>query len=143
MAVPLSCSTLASYQWYLNGQSINGATSSVYTALQTGYYSVIGSDGNGCSATSGQQYVTVSGINDLPDNDIRIYPNPSNSFWQLELPASWIGAQYELFDANGNVIAKADIRTTVTTVTTELSQGVYFIKINSGQQSVVRKLIRL
>lgn len=50
--VPLSSSTPAtSYQWYYNGQPINGATSINYTPLQTGSYSVGAFDVNNCFRT--------------------------------------------------------------------------------------------
>ncbi len=139
----LSCTTLASYQWYLNGQAISGATSNVYVATQSGNYSVIGADLNGCSSTSNSVYVNLSGIDDLSEDNIRIHPNPTTSFWQMQLPANWIGAQYELFNADGQLISKAEITSTTTTISNELSQGIYFIKIQSGQVSLVKKVIKL
>ncbi|MDB5284659.1 MAG: Immunoglobulin-like repeat containing protein domain [Bacteroidota bacterium] len=50
----------ASYQWYLNGSPINGATSSMYIALASGSYSVLVTDTSGCLAQSSNVNVTVS-----------------------------------------------------------------------------------
>jgi hypothetical protein len=50
------------YQWLLNGNIINGATSSFYTAIQGGSYMVVVT--SGCSATSLPVIVTV---NPLPN----------------------------------------------------------------------------
>ncbi|MFN5786034.1 MAG: beta strand repeat-containing protein, partial [Flavobacteriia bacterium] len=47
------------YQWYLNGTSISGATSSTYTATANGTYSVEISNAGGCSVTSGNYTVTL------------------------------------------------------------------------------------
>lgn len=139
----LTCTTLATYQWYLNGQAITGATSNTWVAVQTGNYSVSGTDLNGCPATSAARYVVISGIGDLSEENIKIYPNPTNSTWQLEMPAAWTGAQYELYDLGGNEVAAGEIRTAVTTLSIAAAQGVYFIKISTGQQNIVRKVVKL
>ena len=47
------------YQWYLNGQPIDGATSSTYVATQEGDYTVSVTDANGCTGTSAPVHVTV------------------------------------------------------------------------------------
>jgi len=139
----ISCSPLASYQWYLGGQPVTDATSAVYVAALSGNYSVFATDSNGCSVTSTPEYVTAAGIHNIAEENIRIYPNPSASSWQIELPAEWIGAEYELFDAGGRLVAKSEIKAVVTTVATEIQQGIYFVRINSGRQSIIRKVIRL
>jgi len=43
---------MSSYQWYLGGNAISGATSSSYTASSVGNYSLSVVDANGCSASS-------------------------------------------------------------------------------------------
>jgi PKD repeat protein len=48
----LAATASSSYQWFFNGQEINGALAQTYTALETGSYSVIITDTNGCSATA-------------------------------------------------------------------------------------------
>lgn len=45
-------SNMASYQWYLGGNAISGATTSTYIATSTGAYSLSIVDNNGCSGTS-------------------------------------------------------------------------------------------
>lgn len=50
-SVELSTGSYASYQWFLNGQAISGATQQTYSAGTAGSYSVMVSNG-GCSATS-------------------------------------------------------------------------------------------
>jgi gliding motility-associated-like protein len=48
-----------SYQWYLNNLPITGATTTTYTATQTGSYSVVNTAGNGCSASSAAVIVNL------------------------------------------------------------------------------------
>ncbi len=47
------------YQWIKNEYKIEGATNSVYSALDFGEYYVIASDNNGCSKASGSVRVTI------------------------------------------------------------------------------------
>ncbi|MCB9165276.1 MAG: T9SS type A sorting domain-containing protein [Flavobacteriales bacterium] len=66
-SVVLSTNTASgnSYQWRLNGNSINGATNSSYTATQTGSYTVTVTNGV-CTATSNAISVSASGSMGTP-----------------------------------------------------------------------------
>lgn len=68
--VYLNASTGANYtyEWYNNGQLINGATASVYQATVTGNYTVKVTDG-ACSATSNSVPVIV---NQYPSSDVSV-----------------------------------------------------------------------
>jgi len=56
-----------SYQWLLNGATINGATSQAYTATQGGDYRVaIASNNGACADTSAQQTVAILPIPTAP-----------------------------------------------------------------------------
>ena len=46
----LRSNTLSGNQWYVGGVKIDGGVGSVYVASQTGLYSVVVTDGNGCSS---------------------------------------------------------------------------------------------
>jgi len=80
----LTSSSASSYQWQLNSTDIPGATNQSYTILQTGYYTVIISDANGC-VNSTTLYVLISGIQEaMSDGSILIYPNPSSGSFIVE-----------------------------------------------------------
>jgi CubicO group peptidase (beta-lactamase class C family) len=61
-------STFATYQWYLNGVAITGATAAAYTASVPGLYSVMLANGNGCTKLSNSINVFYS---TMPIADIR------------------------------------------------------------------------
>jgi hypothetical protein len=76
------------YQWKKNGNNISGAIAASYTANTAGSYTVIVTDGNGCSATSTATTITVnptptvsiSGIvsfTNINANQISIIGNPN------------------------------------------------------------------
>ena len=52
--------TYSTYQWYNNGNIINGATSSTYVATQSGNYTLEVTDANGCMITSNVASVVVN-----------------------------------------------------------------------------------
>jgi hypothetical protein len=66
----------AAYQWYYNGNVINGATDYFYVASSSGDYNVIASDSNGCEVEA----AIFNVIADLPSTVDRglltVFPNP-------------------------------------------------------------------
>ncbi|PIQ47788.1 MAG: hypothetical protein COW03_13460, partial [Cytophagales bacterium CG12_big_fil_rev_8_21_14_0_65_40_12] len=58
--IPLTANVGDSYQWFNNGQPIDGATSQNYTATISGAYTVAVTNAGGCSGTSLATEVTVN-----------------------------------------------------------------------------------
>lgn len=59
-----------------NNGIINNATDSMLIATQTGNYSVVITDSNGCHTTSNNVFVTVTGIAEINETSLIISPNP-------------------------------------------------------------------
>ncbi|WP_375560832.1 gliding motility-associated C-terminal domain-containing protein [Bernardetia sp. OM2101] len=59
-----------SYQWYKDGNIINGATSSLYSANQIGFYQVETTTTQGCSRRSVGQYLSEPATFSVSDNDV-------------------------------------------------------------------------
>jgi hypothetical protein len=78
-----------SYQWYLNGTAITGATSQFYTATAVGSYTVRLTETSalGCDALT-PPYVlqTLSVGGTVPAESIRLYPNPASGIVYIESP---------------------------------------------------------
>jgi hypothetical protein len=72
-----SVQTWVTYQWLLNGVPISGATSSTYTAMVSGNYSLLVTDANGCEGTSAVLNVTVVGLGQAMEDGFMLYPNPA------------------------------------------------------------------
>jgi zinc-dependent metalloproteinase lipoprotein len=80
----LTASSGTSYQWFLNGTLIPGATSQTYSVKEKGSYTVIITDANGCSATSDPFIVT--GISTLENQvSFDVFPNPNNGSFTFNL----------------------------------------------------------
>ncbi|MES2622764.1 MAG: T9SS type A sorting domain-containing protein [Bacteroidota bacterium] len=130
-------------QWYLNGSAINGASSNTYIANQGGSYTVAVTDSNGCIAVSSP--VVITGISKVGEEDVvSVYPNPLTlGGWQLTVGANFVGGEVEVFDANGSVVYKSEIRNSKSEIAPEVAKGVYQLRISSGKSSVTRKLVKL
>ncbi|MEO6834029.1 MAG: T9SS type A sorting domain-containing protein [Chitinophagaceae bacterium] len=75
----LSTGTFDSYQWYLNGVAIAGATGKNFQATANGSYTVKVSSG-GCVNTSVAFNATNVGIYQIVTvEDIQVYPNPAKN----------------------------------------------------------------
>jgi hypothetical protein len=79
-----------SYQWYLNGSAIAGATNTTYTTTTSGSYKVIGNNGT-CSDTSNNATVTFQ-ISIVANGPTALCPGSTTS---LCLCATYPGAFYQ------------------------------------------------
>ncbi|MDO9000593.1 MAG: T9SS type A sorting domain-containing protein [Bacteroidota bacterium] len=137
-----------SYQWYLNGSPIVGATTFTYAPTVSGYYSIWVSNGN-CSASSNSQLVTVLGLNELKSvfTNISIGPNPVNEELNLEFENSLNDEiDYEIQNNLGQTILKSKIKSIsgnkAKIATQSLSNGVYFLNLKQGNKQSVYKFIK-
>jgi hypothetical protein len=64
----------ATYQWYLNGQPIGGATNSTYQASQDGEYIVTITNNSGCTSTTSSVQVKVISTPTMASTDQSICP---------------------------------------------------------------------
>lgn len=144
----LTCSSgFTGFQWLLNGSNIPGATSNTYSVTQSGTYSVMAVDSNGCSAVSDTMFVTPVGINNAMGewNDLSIYPNPAKDQFKLRT-ASPIGypIQVTVSDMFGrNILAKSlpQLGYEVAFDLKALAAGTYMVEVTSEQGQ--RKLFKL
>ena len=142
----LKATSASAYQWYLGNTAIAGATSSVYVATQAGTYYVKATDGNGCVATSNSEVLKgVTGIGQLStDNYIKVYPNPlSNGGWHIVVSNEWLGSNCEIYDAAGRLVYHTGLKNAQTEIELNIAQGIYLMRVNTGQQNYTIKLIKL
>ena len=144
----LSSTPAISYQWYLNGQIILGATSQTYQATTSGVYYVITTDANGCVNKSNTLEFTFTGLNEMGLESILIYPNPSENQVTVEVrfnaPTDY---RIDLTDMLGKQVILPEIfenkvEAKIAYDLSELATGVYFIKISSKGETLVQKLLK-
>lgn len=138
----------SSYQWYLNGSPIPGATESVHVPSQSGNYMCEVTDDNGCLGTTYNIEFTFTGINDV-ESLVRfdLYPNPSDGLFNLRVEFEdrtdvsmiihdALGREVKLIGTVANTLGftrQVDLR--------NMGSGVYYLKLNTTRGSVVKRLI--
>ena len=124
--------TADSYQWYLDGEAITGATSSTFEPELSGLYSLEITKGI-CTVQSSQvEFIILSNTDSIDENfDFVVYPNPANSFLIVNKYFDKLfiydlsGQQIEVFD--GNIAGKRiDLR--------DLSEGTYILAADDGNK---------
>ncbi len=131
----------ATYQWYLNGVPIVGATNSTYNASENGDYKVVVTTVQGCEDTSNIYTVTnVTGINDLNGigNQIEIYPNPEKDIVYVKAPVKLL---LVLTSVDGKVLLRAN---SDKLNLNSLASGMYFLMIldADGNQLKIERITK-
>lgn len=106
----LSCniSNAASYQWYMNGNPISGATSQTYTPSVTSAYTVEVSDGY-CSFISPVYSFTV-GMSEYETGRLAVFPNPVSDFVTITGSEETMqGAELLIRDLQGRVVKRMPV----------------------------------
>jgi len=142
----LTSSAALTYQWQLNGIDIPGATDQSYTIVESGLYTVIITNQNGCTAQSSFDAMLV-GIEELTTTMINLFPNPSNGNFALQVSnAPFDRLDIEITNALGvNVFSssenisssqwKKDIHLT------QVVTGIYFLHLQTNGCSLDRRVI--
>ncbi len=122
-----SVNTYDNYQWYRSGQPIAGATAATFRPADTGWYSLVAIEHNGCTA-SGSFHVTDNGtgIGTLPQGTaISIYPNPARDYIHI---SSDVPVTAVLLSADGRMISETENNIFPVAM---LSDGIYFIRVSA------------
>lgn len=108
------------YQWLLDGAEIPGATDQAFTATLTGSYSVVITDSLGCTPSSEEVFVLVTGLATNETTAMRVHPSPFTASTSVVLPASVkLGGTMEITDALGRVIDSISIGSIVVMIAGE------------------------
>jgi hypothetical protein len=142
----LTATTPASaYQWYLNGSAIVGATSSMYTPVANGNYTVMYTDVNGCeSANSLITVVADMGLEISNDAALNVFPNPGTGIFNIAIPLpDNQEALVQVTDALGKVVYSKKV-VFIGTYVLDLgasAKGIYQLQLISGSKTYTKKLI--
>ncbi len=140
------------YQWYLNGQAIDGATFSYYEPQVSGQYSVsVGA--NNCTADSEVFGVVVSGIAPLAEKlGFIASPNPFNDSFELRynLPQSAQQIEIEVYNAIGQRllyknlgVQQAGLYTqSLAADAAQWPQGIYLLRFKADGEVITKKIAK-
>jgi hypothetical protein len=126
------------YQWYLDGVIIPGATLETYDAQADGNYQVMITGVNGCTSMSDDFLYIGSGVEEAI-SEMKIYPNPANGIINIEIPGGNDGLEIVIFGTCGQVM-KTEISGTILDLSA-LQNGVYFMTVSKNGQEIAREKI--
>jgi Zn-dependent metalloprotease len=132
------------YQWYLNGALISGATAQTYTATGSGNYSVEITNAKGCSSTSVDYYFSGTGITDLAKSGLTVYPNPAGNDLFIKIPGA-INKEIHLslYDLLGKIVYSETFVSTQEPKHINLAaqtNGVYFLRLQDDASISIQKI---
>jgi hypothetical protein len=135
--------TGVSYAWIDCGtnQEIAGETGQTYTPSVTGQYAVVITNGT-CVDTSECTLVDFTGIDEIVSKMFRIYPNPNNGQFIVDIDSE---EAYEItiHDIAGKVIYRnASISNEKNEVSLgKLEGGTYYVTIENETSKATRKMV--
>lgn len=132
-----------SYAWS------NGATGTSTTGLGAGSYTVAVTDANNCVRTFNFTITVGTDVADVePEIGINIYPNPnSGKFLVTVYNNKGSETQIEVYNTLGQQIFVSELKmSSINEFEVDLSHmpaNTYFVKVVSGNETVVRKVLRI
>lgn len=139
-----------SYQWYLNGSPISGATSQNYIFTLNGTYYVEVFNAQGCSTVSTTITISDVSVHDLADieQSVNLYPNPFNSSFTLSLQLDHSSSvKIKVMSLDGRLIAsdessniKGSYQKNIDL--SDFANGIYQLQIICDDGVITRKVVK-
>jgi hypothetical protein len=132
----------SAYQWLScpSFTPIVGAVNQIFSPPSAGNYAVIITGISGCADTSDCTFINV-GVEDMHNNLLRLYPNPSNDYIFVDGLQSF--AHVQLMDALGRVVIDIPFYFQNNPIDlSKLSTGTYFIHLSCLEKNYNQIIIK-
>ena len=140
----LTSSAATTYQWFVDGVLIPGATSQSYSATASGAYCVQVTDANGCwysySLLYDHTFITDIAAFDQAHN-LNAYPNPTNGILNLNGEVLTGDFTVEVIDAAGRSVFKAQNERIIDMSAFE--NGMYIVNVTTENAGIITRRIAL
>ena len=141
----LVSSSASGNQWYDTDGPISGATAQTYFPTNTDNYYVIVENEYGCASDpSNTLYFVYTGFDDIAEEHLKVYPNPTSGLVVIEVGVSVPGAQIQVSNLLNQIVLRQETslrRGDSMELDLEfLDPGVYIISITGKQLRTTRKI---
>ena len=151
--ITLTGSAGGSSQWYRNGEAIEGATSNVYVATETGWYNMIKTNQSGCSDSAAVGIAIVAEdplvcnpeatVTKSVESGIKIYPTVTDGIIWIE-NNSGTEVMVSVFTITGNQVA--NVRSAgeqkISADLTSCADGLYIVQLMAGDMVRTQRIIK-
>ncbi len=138
----LFANTAFAWQWMLDTAAISGAVQQFLKPASNGIYRVQVSNKYGCTQVSDPYIYVNTGIANLENNQLLIYPNPANAEVIIENNLSDANTFMQLYDVTGRMVHQQKITGNKSVINIQnFAKGIYTIRIISDNQLYERKLL--
>lgn len=132
-----------SIQWFLNGDSITGATNQNYTAAANGNYTVAYSYIPACVSVSGITVFSTLGTDDNQQNSFSIYPNPFRNEVTVKLDEFTGPTTITICDFSGRKLVQKEISHNSQTIDmSAFSDGMYIFQFQNAKGIISKRVIK-
>ena len=135
-----------SYQWYLNGTAIPGATFISYAATTSGAYTVAVTVNSNCISTSNAFNYSNVGINDPSlATALEVYPTLTTGKVNIRINSPVNTLTYNIYGLDGRKYNMGTIAADATNATVDmstLSTGLYILQLENQTQSATFKIVK-
>lgn len=134
-------------QWYVDGQIIPGATNSNLKVMVAGTYYCL-TTVNGCNSDpSNEIFASPLGINDLPNEKIQVYPNPTTGCFTVKL--DFFGSkniEIQVIDAQGKVILTKSTKNgamgdNIAIDLSKCKEGLYTVLVRNNEKLYMSRIL--
>lgn len=138
---------LIPYTYSINGTSYS--SSSLFSGLAPGTYTCYVKDANGCVSSTTVIVDNSSGIEELTIQVSKLYPNPNNGVFELEISGlTGNNVEAKLFNASGQLVSNFTLNVEngkankTIEMSKKLSAGTYYLGIYNNNSAVIKQFIK-
>ncbi len=132
------------YIIYRNGEEVGNQASTAFADIVSDgiyNYSVVATDGNGRFSAPENVAVSVGivGVEENTLENVSIYPNPANSM--LTIDGGNAEYTYTMYNGMGQIVANGKTQGVERVNVSDMAKGVYFLRLTTGTQVRVDKVV--
>jgi hypothetical protein len=132
-----------SYQWFLNGNIITGATDYFYLATASGDYNVVATDENDCEveAVINDVVAATTPLSFGEGSGVRLFPNPVNDKLEIKNLDAGTNVTIIIYNNIGEKVfesSKENVPEHLSIDLNSVSTGLYFLEVRSGPDRIMK-----
>lgn len=119
---------------------VAGATSQTFAPTANGSYAVVVTGAGGCASTSSCVTISTIGIDEIAQDYVKVYPNPTLDVVTIDFPYN--SAVVKVIDAQGKMISESVIVSGQDVSLMNCERGLYYFTVTTESGSSIHKVVK-